>query len=389
MREFDVVVSGGGLVGCATALALHQQGFSTLLLEFGTQRQQLGQFNHDLQTLALSPASCNWLSELGLSDAVTSAKIRQMFVWERWGTGHVEFNAGEVGCDYLAKTFEHTSLYQQLHHECQRAFTVHYDSTIRKIHPTEQTVTINDGSSIRCKLLVVAEGAHSKTRKLLNVPWDIDDQQQRAVVSLVKTESVHNNVAYQKFTNGICALLPTRIPDVMALIWSVPTTQAEQLCVLDTIQFRSRLNSSLDNIDCEVIEVDERLSFPLTQSLAQTFNPRDWIALVGDTAHTVHPLAGQGVNLGLEDARSLVHHVVSISNPSSFKRALSKYASHRQVKAKIMQQAMKFFKQTWSWSNPYTRWVRNQGVRAFNDLPILKSQVMREAMGVGPVANLR
>lgn len=389
MVEYEVIVSGGGIGGLATAIGLRQRDVSTLLITDPITEPTQGNFGLDLRTLALSPVSANWLYELGLAQTTPCQRIESMRVWEARGATCIDFDATSVGTNALAWTYEHQSLVTELFTQCTKNLDVRTDSKISKIDDNQRSVTMNNRETIACKLLVIAEGAQSFSRKMLGVPWHRHDLKQRAIVTLARLVEGHKNIALQRFGNGVCALLPMKDADVVSVIWSVPEKCVQELVNLSDENFKIRLESQFASICGKFTAVDRRASFPLEQSLADQFLPREWIVLLGDSAHTLHPLAGQGVNLGLEDARQLIAVLKGGFNSALIQPLLRHYARRRRVRAQLLQRAMTFFDATWSWGSPTTRWVRNSGTRFFNNCEFLKEQVIREAMGIGPLAKIR
>lgn len=389
MVEYEVIVSGGGITGLATAIGLCQRDVSTLLITDPITKPTPGNFGLDLRTLALSPVSNDWLYELELAQTTPRQRIESMRVWEARGATCIDFNATSVGTNALAWTYEHQSLVEELYTQCTKKLDVRSDSKISKIDENQRSVTMNNGETIACKLLVIAEGAQSFSRKMLGVPWRRHDLKQRAIVTLARLVEGHKNIAFQRFGNGVCALLPMPDADVVSVIWSVPEKYVQELVNLSDEDFKIRLESQFAVICGEFTAVDRRVSFPLEQSLADQFLLSEWIVLLGDSAHTLHPLAGQGVNLGLEDARQLIAILKGGFDSPSIHPTLRHYAARRRVRAQLLQRAMTFFDATWSWCSPTTRWLRNIGTRRFDNCDFLKEQVIREAMGIGPLAKVR
>ena len=387
MADVDIVISGGGVIGTALALACKRLRYSTLLLdESSTTSSTKGHLGFDLRTLALSPQSVRWLDALLTDATVPRQRVDRMHIWEHPGTSTIDFQREDVGSDSLAWIFEHTNVVEALRHECQKKLENIDYATITAVNEACKTITLSNGSTISCQLLVVAEGSRSKTRALAGARWVSQNLWQHAIVTVIKTEQAHNGTAWQRFGNGVLALLPLTEPRTHAIVWSVSNPLSLELEKLNDDQFKERIHAMSDHVCGEVVEVDRRLSFPLNHGLAQSFLPQPWVFVLGDAAHTIHPLAGQGMNLGLEDSRALESLLSkkTVGNPvsSTHLRAL---AEQRRAKAIIMQQMMAIFDNTWKWSDPLSQWVRNFGVRTFSRVPVIKKQFIREAMGFGPM----
>lgn len=385
--DFDVVVSGAGLTGLATALAMCQKGFRVALIEAFEPDGSVGRFGHDLRTLALSPANSNWLDSLEVSNSLPRYPVERMQVWEHDGSGRVTFDAHSVGLSNLASIHAHGPLVEACRTICQRKVEI-FDSThIVAIDCVRKSMELSDGQQISSKLLCIAEGQNSRTRELAGSKCETQVLDQSALVTLARTRDGHTSTAWQKFGDGILALLPYE-DDLVSVIWSLDNVRCEHLLSMKDEEFSRLLTLSSERVCGEIVEVDVRKSFPLNQSLANTFSPKSWIAVIGDAAHTLHPLSGQGVNLGLEDARDLVKTIGIDAMPNFNSASLTRFAQRRRLKARMMIIAMVFFLNSWSWKRPDSRWIRNVGVRAFNKMDFIKRQVMREAIGFGALGSL-
>ena len=385
--DFDVVVSGAGLTGLATALAMYQKGFRVALIEAFEPDGSVGRFGHDLRTLALSPANSKWLDSLEVTNSLPRYPVERMQVWEHDGSGRVTFDAHSVGLSNLASIHAHGPLVKACKTACERKVEIFNSTHIVTIDCVRKSMELSDGQQISCKLLCIAEGPNSRTRELAGSKCEYQVLEQSALVTLARTKDGHNNTAWQKFGDGILAFLPLE-EDLVSVIWSLDNARCQHLLSMKDEEFSSLLTLNSERVCGEIVEVDVRKSFPLNQSLANTFSPKSWIAVIGDAAHTLHPLSGQGVNLGLEDAQDLVKTIGNDAMPNFSSASLTRFAQRRRLKARMMIIAMVFFLNSWSWNRPDSRWVRNVGMRAFNKVDFIKHQVMREAMGFGALGSL-
>ena len=385
--DFDDVVSGAGLTGAATALAMHQKGFRVALIEASEPKNSKGKFGYDLRTLALSPANLNWLDSLDVDDSLPRYPVECMQVWERDGSGRVSFDANSLGVSNLATIHAHGPLVDACRTKVQRDVEAFNSTHIVAINNTRKSMELSNGQEINCKLLCIAEGPNSRTREIAGSKCETQVLDQSAVVTLARTSDGHRNTAWQKFGDGILAFLPFE-DDLVSVIWSLENARCQHLLSLDDGEFARLLTQTSERVCGEIVEVDVRKSFPLSQSLAVTFNPKPWITVIGDAAHTLHPLSGQGVNLGLEDARSLIKTIGNDVVPNFSSASLVRFAQKRRLKARMMIIAMVFFLNSWSWKRPDSRWIRNAGIRAFNKMDFFKHQVMREAVGLGALGSL-
>ena len=389
MADLDIVISGGGAIGTAMALVCERLRYRWLLLDQPTERHSIGRLGFDLRTLALSPRSVTWLDELHENEKFPRQRVDRMHIWEQLGTSTIDFCREEVGSDSLAWIAEHSRVVSVLQKKCEAHVGNIEAEAITEIDEAQQRLTLTNGKSVSCKLLVVAEGAASATRELAGTRWVSERLGQRAIVTVVETELTHNRTAWQRFGSGILAFLPLNSPHTHAVVWSVSNPMFEELESLDDEQFKERITLASDRICGAVLEVDQRLSFPLNHGLAHTFLPQPWIFIVGDAAHTIHPLAGQGMNLGIEDVRGLEYVLTTSANTQAISPTqLHTLAQRRRAKAIIMQRLMSLFDSTWRWKNPLSHWMRNFGVRTFSHVPAIKRQIIREAMGFGPMTKV-
>ncbi|MYD46805.1 MAG: hypothetical protein F4W92_10670 [Gammaproteobacteria bacterium] len=389
MADVDIVISGGGAIGTAMALVCERLQYRWLLLDQPAKQHSIGRLGFDLRTLALSPQSITWLDELHERKKFPRQRVDRMHIWEQLGTSTIDFCREEVGSDSLAWIAEHSRVLKALQKNCEAHVRNIKTAGITKIADAQQSLTLTNGETVSCKLLIIAEGANSPTRELARTRWVAQSLGQRALVTVIETERTHNSTAWQRFGSGIVAFLPLTSPRTHAVVWSVSNPMFEELESLDDDEFKERIALASDRICGAVLEVDQRLSFPLNHGLAHTFLPQSWIFILGDAAHTIHPLAGQGMNLGIEDVRGL-ESVLRASASTKFisPTQLHTLAQRRRAKAIIMQQLMSLFDSTWRWKNPLSHWLRNFGVRTFSRAPVLKRQIIREAMGFGPMTKV-
>lgn len=390
MSEFDVVVSGGGLIGLSAAHAFAQRGFQTLLLDSAETPDTQGRLGTDIRTVALSPVAHRQLSQLCLHDDWANGEIERMFVWEGDGTAHMEMCASDVGEKNLAVVLEVSTLVRALQENAPTNLIMRLGSAITDIAKSERTLLLDERDSVRTQLLVIAEGTQSHTVGLLKTQYDEDTNlAQRTLATVVEFEQPHNNCAWQKFAPTPVALLPLANNNHMAVLWSLPNKEAQLMLRQDDQTFCTQLASAVEFVCGNALQVDRRFTFPLTHRLLSDFNPYSWILVFGDAAHTLHPLAGQGVNLGLEDVRVLANVLDRNQERLDTPGLWREYATKRKLRALSAIKLMTFFSKIYSASNPFARLVRNAGVRIVNSNTPIKRQLIREAMGIAPVANVR
>ena len=386
---YDVVVSGAGITGLAAAHTFANHGYKTLLVDRDQSPDTRGKLGADLRTVALSPVATKQLRDLGVDLPSQTSRIDTMHVWENDGSSAITMTANEVDQPHLAYVYENRDIVSALKSRRNDCLEKNLDGRVKAINANARSIEIDSDGLVETYLLVVAEGSNSSTRQLLQCSFDIDqDLQEHAIATIVKTDTLHENIAWQVFGPTPLALLPLTEPNMLSLIWSLPKDVASETMNLSDSAFAERLNHACEQVAGYITDIDRRMSFPLRHRLVADFNPLPWVLIIGDAAHTLHPLAGQGVNLGLEDVRAvdavLRGRPTSLNKPSMWRA----FNAKRKLRATTMVQLMSFFTNVYSLQSPYMRLIRNMGVRWVNDNRGLKRQLIREAMGIGPIASV-
>jgi len=306
----DVVVVGAGVVGSAAALAAARDGLRVALVEAHPPPPWVAD-EADLRVYAFAPDNQALLEDLGAWASIRAARAhpyRRMRVWDAAGGGELDFNADELGREQLGHIVEHALLVDRLWAACGREPTLqrHCPDQLASIEQDADSVTavLASGQRLRAKLLLGADGAASAVRGLVGLPVDRHDYGQRGLVAYVGTGQPHEDTAWQRFLpTGPLAFLPCA-DGRSSIVWTLPDAEAERLLATDEAGFRRELTRAFDARLGEVVSVSARAAFPLRRQLAKGY-VSGRVALLGDAAHAVHPLAGQGVNLGLRDVAAL------------------------------------------------------------------------------------
>ena len=389
MPDFDAIITGGGIVGSSAALCLARRDRHVLLVDSKVPQTPDLNDEFDIRTVALSPRSMNLLESFDSMADVRRGPIKRIRVWEREGTAAVVFDANEIGAEVLAEVVEVSALVRRLWTSLGDRVEVRAPSTIEAVECYGDAVElVIDKDVVSAACLVVAEGRESSTLKQLGISAQNFGSMGRAIGTVAKTVDPHNGCALQHFGDGILAFLPLPEKRSISVVWSLPTGRYDQLLTLDGRAFAAALTHESESVLGEVAEVGERVGFPFGQSLVSDFNPMPRVLVIGDAARTVHPLAGQGVNLGLEDVQGIQQVARHIKGDMGEDNIWRRFAIRRRARSRMMLQLMDFFDRTYGASGPYGRWARNLGVRTVNKVPALKYQLMREAMGLGPLATL-
>ena len=389
IEKSRVAVIGGGLVGATAAIALARLGFVVTLVDRQRPSLATGDLGVDIRNVALSPASRDLLDDQGIWSGVMTAPYQHMVVWEQWGSGQLEFHATDVGRDELGWLVEMSPLlvsaWQRIDDTANLEVRV-ADIADIVVADDEVTLCFADGSTPQFDFLIAADGAQSIARRALELAVEVSPTHQVALATVVRTEQPHRHTAWQRFlTDGPLASLPSPDEHVCSIVWSQSPEMAQRRLDMDDDNFCRDLGYALEHRLGEVLAVDKRMAFPLTQQRVKNCAPHPRVLLIGDAMRVVHPLAGQGVNLGLEDVTHMLAVAAKQSNlavPGIWQR----YARQRQVRARLMIQTMAALQKIYASNNPAVSLLRNFGVQSFNALDGIKRQVMREAMGLGPMS---
>ncbi len=307
--RIDVAVVGGGVVGSACALALAQQGLEVALVEAAEPPRWSAQ-RRDLRVYAFAPDNAALLEDLGVWDGVREVRVqpyRRMRVWDAAGGGELAFDADALGRSELGWIVEHGLLADRLWQALPGA-GVDLCCPARLQACTQDDagvrLELDDGARIDARIAIAADGADSSLRALLGIDVDARDYRQRGLVCFVSSEQPHQDTAWQRFLpGGPLALLPFKDGDC-SIVWSLPEEEAERIRALDDDAFAHELDIASDLRLGALRPTSPRAAFPLRRQLARDYL-RGRVLLLGDAAHVVHPLAGQGVNLGLRDVAAL------------------------------------------------------------------------------------
>lgn len=308
-RARDVIVVGGGVVGAACALALAEAGLQVTLVE-GREPPAWQPQQPDLRVYAFAPDNAQLLRTLGVWPAVLAARAcayRRMRVWDAAGGEELQFDADRLGREQLGWIVENDLLVDRLWAALPAA-GVQLCCPAR-VDALEQDadgvrVRLEDGRRLDAALAIAADGADSTLRRLAGVEVSRQEYGQRGVVAYIDTEQDNQATAWQRFlTTGPLAVLPAGTRR-SSIVWTLPDAEAERVLALDEAAFNAELTRAFGARLGAMTLASRRAAFPLRRQLASAYVAGRVLAL-GDAAHVVHPLAGQGVNLGLRDVAAL------------------------------------------------------------------------------------
>ena len=389
MLKVDITIVGGGMVGLALAAQLKSSGLSIAVVNNRPITRELPDVAES-RVSAINIASQVMLEQVGAWQQLQSERFCQytgMQVWEQDSFAKISFATEQTGQACLGTIVENQNIVNALYQVVSQQANIKLleNCHIERIHYTddEAILTYNNGELLATRLLVGADGAESQVRKSKQMPLTFWTYDQQAIVATVNTEKAHDNIARQAFTPfGPLAFLPLNDPHQCSVVWSQDTERASELMALDEPRFTQQLAVAIDMQlgPCQL--ANKRVSIPLTMRYA-----REWlngpVVLVGDAAHTIHPLAGQGVNLGFQDTIVLAA-ILNNTSPDKLaeRKILRVYERSRKAEAAKMIATMEGFKQLFAGREPVKKLIRGIGMRAVNDLPMVKQRLIEQAMGL-------
>lgn len=388
MITTDIVIIGGGCVGLTSALGLAQQGHNVMVIDSAGAETELTE--PELRVSAISAASENTLTALGAweqMDQTRFAPYETMKVWDKHNFGRIEFASEQIGEGRLGHIIENNNIRNGLIKAASENanISLRFSTQVQSIHNSEQQVllTLNDGTPLVAKLCVAADGANSWVRKQLKLPITFSDYDHHALVATIKTELPHNNCARQVFLpEGPLALLPLADANTCSIVWSSVPDKSKALQTMNKTEFEMAMTAATDS-ELGVIELQsERPAYPLTMRYAQKW-VENRVVFVGDAAHTIHPLAGLGMNLGLLDAASLAQLLDKDAlSTEKLNKTLSHYQGWRKAEAQNYIAAMGALKELFAGDNPIKKLIRGAGLAVTDNLPLLKDKIIKHAMGM-------
>ena len=392
-ERYQVVIVGAGLVGAAAALALGRQGVRVALIE--RQLPDVPAETWDTRIYAISPASQRFLERFGAWQRLDAQRIHPVFRMDVAGdtSGAIRLDAYEAGVSHLATIVESGRLQHALWQALQADgpstglgtgnVALHCPATIESIERVESRtrLTLADGTQLETELLVGADGAASRIRDWAGLGSTLTPYGQSGVVANFECEKPHRGTAFQWFfDHDILAWLPLGGPggNQMSMVWSTPSAHADELVALDAAALAASVQAASHDRLGALRLLTPAVAFPLRLNRVEAIIAPG-VALIGDAAHGVHPLAGQGVNLGFGDAEALVE-VLTAHRKSHCGdlRVLQRYARERAEPVQRMQALTHGLHHLFA--SEHAGWLRNTGMAWLNRLPPLKAALVREAM---------
>lgn len=388
-NQYDVVIIGGGVVGATSAIALQKAGFSIAIVERGGRPASLDLSEYDARVYAISPASMETLTQVGVWSGIAALRasaFRAVHAWVDQPDAGLSFPASDVGRGELGWIVEHKVILDRLWDGLD-CVDLYVSSEIKDVvfggHSHQSEVFLADGAVLRAALLVGADGANSALRERAGIDAIGRRYPQQAIVCHVRTSRPHLQAAWQRFLpSGPLAFLPLD-DGRSSIVWSVHSSLASDLVDLDEHNFCQRLYKAVDGEFGEILEATPRLMVSLRKQQAKEY-VKDGLALIGDAAHTMHPLAGQGLNMGLADVDALTGSVAEARLAGrnwSSARSLRRYERIRKTENTEMLMATDGLYRLFDARFPGLRTALSIGMDGFNLLWPAREWLVRRAVG--------
>ena len=388
-EEYDVIIVGGGMVGAAVACALGDSDLSVALIEQTMPEAFSAEQPHDLRVSALSIASQQILQTVGAWDAVVAMRLcpyKRMRVWET--AGDTEFNSDAIAYEALGNIVENRVTQLALLQRAQTFSNVDFlcPTTIGQLSyiAGKGSVELADGKVLSGKVIVGADGGQSRVRQTVGLGVTSWDYQQHAMVIYIETDYEQQDITWQRFVpTGPQAFLPLT-GHYGSIVWYNTPDEVRRLKALADTELLTELTATFPDCLGKVNKILGVASFPLKRQHAQEY-VKQGVALVGDAAHMINPLAGQGVNIGLLDAAMLAEVLIDASNKGkniADIAVLKRYERLRRNENLKMMTVMDLFYRVFSNQLMPVKFLRNLGLGLAERITPLKNKVMRGAMGL-------
>lgn len=386
--NFDVVIVGAGMVGLSLANLLLRQGKSIAIID----RSEPPSFNssqeYSARVTAVSPGSkaiFEYIDAWKLMQSKRISPFNTMFVWDELSNAKIHFHSRDVSEPNLGYIVENiviqSSLYECLKQQDQVLWCLSTSVSDIQQHQKYIEIELTNHQKLKANLLVGADGQRSSIRNFAQLSYSEKSYHQKGIVARVQTEELHQDTAWQRFlSTGPLALLPLSNGEC-SIVWSAHDNYAKELMGLDDIEFSKKISQASDYQLGNISLRSQRAAFPLLSGQADSM-VQSRIALVGDAAHAIHPLAGQGANLGFTDAAVLADILTNTEKDIGSYKVLRKYERIRVGETQIMQRAMDAFVAAFGSTSNSVITARNVALNAADKFQPLKRFFMRHAMGL-------
>lgn len=384
---YDSVIIGGGMVGLSLAALLAKNNFTVAVIESKEPALHWPKNTVTARASAIHITSKKLFDYIEIWDFLNKKSytpLTDMEIWDYTQNAHLHFNSKKAGEKQMGWIVENRAIVKALWEKLKNNAYVDFYCPRKPMQWENNILTLDNHQQLKTDLLVGADGAYSWVQQQMPIAMQIKSYQHKAIVAVIKTQAPHNNIAYQKFlSTGPVALLPLFQPHHAALVWSADDEISDQLMKKTQDEFARLLTENMDFKLEQLKLISERTQFPLIMRHADNY-VSSHCALVGDAAHTIHPLAGLGVNLGLMDAACLAQVLVEAhKNQKSFGdlKILRRYARWRKAENTPLIAAMRGLKEIFSINTPSFNAIRSCGINTVDQCDFIKTQLMQTAMG--------
>lgn len=401
VQEFDVIIVGAGIAGSSLAAALINTSLRIAIVEAQPLRSDEPNLNEgvddfDPRVSALTATSQQFFEQQQVWSDMVAMRVspyQHMHVWDGDGTASIDFDADEINQPCLGHIVENRVTVFALQQRLRKAANIQIVDGVKLTEldqaEDKRRIVLDDGRQLTASLLVAADGAQSILREKAGFQLRQWEYGHNGIVATVRMEKTHQATAWQRFMpEGPLAMLPLETSDggrqLCSIVWSAKTELADELMQQSDEQFCQRLERALESRLGKVEAISSRFSFPLKQRHATDYT-KPGLALVADAAHTIHPLAGQGINIGLKDVAALAEEIIRGQNRGlnlGHASILSRYQRRRKGDNLAMMLGMEGFKRLFAETALPVRWARNAGMRWVDQATPLKNRIVRQAMGL-------
>ncbi|AWN72949.1 UbiH/UbiF/VisC/COQ6 family ubiquinone biosynthesis hydroxylase [Legionella anisa] len=384
--QFNVLIIGGGIVGLTAALAMAQRGYSVAVIDAGSLK--VDSKRSDTRVYAINHASRTLLQQLNTWQHLDMSRVspyRCMYVWDAESKAHIDFDSRYVGAQNLGSIIEESVLKHALLHQVSTQSSIHLfpESQVEEVFSEETGVKVcSKQHAWEGQLLMIADGANSPTRQKFKVPLSSWSYEQHALVATVSVEKPHQQTAYQVFrADGPLAFLPLADVHQCSIVWSTDPSHAKKLMSFSDEEFNASLTQAFAKKLGRVEVISRRHQFPLHMRHVKQYVGDRWL-LLGDAAHTIHPLAGLGLNVGLADVSSWIRYLDAAQDTLLSKKALGAYQRERKHEVWQIIMLMEGFKRLFSNSFMPLVALRGLGLSLCNGLTSIKRLFIQHAQGI-------
>ena len=380
--DFDIVIIGGAMVGQAFALSLADTDLKIAIVEPNNPNPKLDKDFHT-RVSAITPKSENLLKSIGAWENIKRKKaFVNTKVWDQNSHGSLDFDCSDEGVDHLGHIIENDAIQSALYASLDKTDVEFISAKLDDIQKLEDgyKVKLDNNKTIECSLLIGADGARSRIRELAKIEYSSNDYGQKAIVCNIHADKGFEDTTWQRFlSDSIIALLPLT-ENTASIVWSAQNNLADEITALDANEFGERLSQGVEYRFGRFKVISDIQAFPLIERSSNEYVQQN-LALIGDAAHNIHPLAGQGVNLGFGDVVELSAQIkANIHNFSEFS-TLRKFARARRLDNELMAKTMTGLNWIYKENSEPVRILRGFGMNVINETPVLKAFFQKHALG--------